>query len=76
LPDDLLEVILFVDMYNFEGCGSYSGTGLCLRLCPPRSAVQAFYEDLKGEYFTFRERWNVQRENEAEWGPGYKAPDF
>lgn len=76
LPDDLLEVMLFVDMYNFEGCGAYSGTGFCFRLAPTRAALQDFYEALKSEYLAFREKWNIQQENEAAWGPGYAPPDY
>lgn len=76
LPDDCLEVLLFVDVYNFEGASVYYGSGLCLRLRPKRAELQTFYEDLKHEYLAFRDKWKVQEENEAGWGPGYEPPRF
>lgn len=76
LPDDFLEMLLFVDVYNFEGADAYSGSGLCFRLGPKRVELQTFYEDLRREYLAFREEWRVHEKNEAEWGPGYEAPPF
>lgn len=76
LPDDYLELLLFVDVYNFEGATAYSGSGLCFRLGAKRADVQAFYEALRGEYLVFREEWKVDEVNEADWGPGYEPPRF
>lgn len=76
LPDDYIELLLFVDVYNFEGATAYSGSGLCFRLGAKRADVQAFYEALRGEYLVFREEWKVHEVNEAEWGPGYEPPRF
>lgn len=76
LPDDYLEMLLFVDVYNFEGATAYSGSGLCFRLVPKRTELQEFYEELRHEYLAFREEWRVHEKNEAEWGPGYEPPQF
>jgi len=76
LPDDYFELLLFVDVYNFEGATAYSGSGLCFRLSPTCAEVQAFYGDMRREYLAFREEWNVHEINEAEWGPGYEPPQF
>jgi len=31
-PDDLMELMLSVDIYNLDGCDAYSASGLCFRL--------------------------------------------
>ena len=74
LPDDYIELMLFVDTYNFEGSTAYSGSGICFHMVPMRADLQGFYETLKQEYFKFREKWKMQEQNEAQWGPGYDPP--
>lgn len=76
LPDDYIELMLFVDTYNFEGSTAYSGSGICFRLVPTRADLEHFYETLKREYLEFREKWNVQEQNEAQWGSDYEPPLF
>ncbi len=76
LPDDYMELILFVDVYNFAGATAYSGSGLCFRLMSKRAVLQQFHADLKREYLAFRDQWQIQETNEAEWGPEYEPPQF
>lgn len=70
LPTDYIELMLFIDMYNFEGARGYTGSGLCFRLTQTRAVMLVFYEELKREYLAFCEEWKVHEKNEAEWGPG------
>lgn len=76
LPDDYIELMLFVDVYNFEGATAYSGSGLCFKMITKRVVLQQFHDDLRREYLAFRDHWQIQEKNEAEWGPGYEAPEF
>ena len=75
-PDDLIDVMSFVDAYNFEGASSYQGSGLCFRLMPTRACLEQFYQDLRAEYLVFRERHRVDAHNRGEMGPNYKEPWF
>ena len=59
LPDDLVEMILFVDAYNFAGAGLYYGDGVCFKLRPTRACLQKFYNELRGEYAALRARHGV-----------------
>lgn len=59
LPDDYIELMLFVDTYNFEGSKGYSGSGVCFRMVPTRAQLERFYESLKQEYLEFCEKWKV-----------------
>jgi hypothetical protein len=70
LPDDYLELILFVDVFNFEGSAMYGGNGVCFRMAPKRAVLQHFYDALRLEYLAFREQWKVQEKNDATWGGG------
>ena len=76
LPDDLIEMMLFVDVYNFSGAGAYHGSGTCFRFTPLRLELQKFYDDLRAEYVLFREAWNVQALNEEEYGEDYLPKEF
>lgn len=76
LPDDYVEVILFVDVYNFDGASAYYGDGLCFRMTPKRAALAKFYEDLRSEYVTFRERHGIDAYNRDDVGPDYEEPWF
>jgi len=76
LPDDLVEMILFVDVYNFEGATAYHGSGPCFRLTPTRAELQMFYADLRGEYVAFRERHGVASYNHQHWGQALEEPWF
>lgn len=76
-PDDLIEFILCVNVYNFAGAECYTGgSGVCFRLVPSRAELQIFYEELKREYLAFRETWKIQESNEAECGTDYQPPLF
>ena len=72
LLDDLVEIILFADIYNFSGAEAYAGDGFCFRLTPTYAALQNFYGDLRGEYVAFRERHDVQGFNRDVEGAGYE----
>jgi hypothetical protein len=71
-PDEYLEVILFVDVYNFDGADAYYGAGLCFRMQSKRGALAEFYKDLRSEYVTFRERHGVGAYNRDELGSDYE----
>ncbi len=76
LPDDYMEVILFVDVYNFEGASAYYGNGICFRLSPTRSQLTKFYEELRREYLAFKDRHAVDAFNREDYGPDYREPWF
>lgn len=59
LPDDYIDLILFVDTKIFEYAVGYSGTGICFRLGPTRAELQEFYETLKKEFLEYCEEWGI-----------------
>lgn len=76
LPDDIVEILLFVDVYNFDKAYFYSGNGLCFRLSPTRARLEQFYRDLRAEYVAFKERYGVDAFNREDYGPDYKESQF
>lgn len=54
LPDDYVELILFMDSRQFRDADEYSGDGVCFRLGPTRERLQKFYDDLQSEYTAFK----------------------
>lgn len=55
LQDNLAEILMFVDVYNFQGATMYYGDGLCFRMTMQITALRRFYEDLRQEYLLFRD---------------------
>ena len=72
LPDDLIDMMLLVDTYNFKGCSAYSGDGICLKMTVRRIQLEEFYENLKSEYITFKNKFNVDELNKEDYGDGWK----
>jgi hypothetical protein len=72
LPEDVIEVILSVDTYNFSDCDAYSGQGVCFRLAPRRHALEEFYQQLRAEYVIFKEKHGVDKFNSTELGSDYE----
>jgi hypothetical protein len=52
--DNFIELLVFVDAFNFRHAETYSDDGVCLRLGSTREQRQKFYEDLQSEYAEFR----------------------
>lgn len=59
LPDDLIDLMLLVDTYNFKECRAYSGDGICLKMTVRRDQLEEFYLSLKAEYKEFRQRFRL-----------------
>ena len=76
LPDDYVELILFVDAYTFEGADAYYDNGVCFRMSPQRAQLTKFYEDLRAEYVAFKDRHAVDAYNREDLGPDYKEEWF
>jgi hypothetical protein len=76
LPDDLIELMVFVDTYNFEDGSAYCGDGICLRLTPTRAELTEFYGALRNEYLVFREKYGIEAANRRDLGPDYEEPYF
>ncbi len=68
LPDDLFYLVLFVDVYNFKQCYAYEGNGVALHARVQRWQLEEFYQCLKGEYLTFKQRWKVDEFNREQLG--------
>jgi len=47
---DLFTVIAFIDTYNFENSGAYSGQGISLHMVVKRKDLETFITDLESEY--------------------------
>ena len=58
LPDDPINMIVFVDTHNLRHGKPYSGEGLSLMLNPTREMLQLFYDDLSHEYEKFRQQYD------------------
>ncbi len=72
LPDDLIDLMLLVDTYNFKGCGAYSGDGICMKMTVRRNLLEEFYEQLKSEYLEFKTEFMVDEHNREEYGDDWK----
>lgn len=59
LPDDLFQVICFIDNYNFKDGSGYSGDGIALHPKVFRKALEQFCIDLSAEYEEFKEKFKV-----------------
>ena len=59
LPDDPINLIVFIDAYNFENSDAYSGEGPALIMCPDRSALEFFCSELKQEYLDFLKKYKI-----------------
>ena len=66
LTTDRVELMLFVDTYNFRNSGPYSGEGVCLRMRPTWSELQRFRSDLKAEFLAFATQHRIVGHFEAE----------
>lgn len=73
LPTDSVELMLFVDTYNFRDSGSYSGEGVCLRMQPTWSELQLFRAALKAEFRAFAQEHGIVAEYEEKNGDLPKA---
>ena len=70
LPDDTISMVVYVDAYNWGGCGAYQDQGFCLCMRPQRSALEKFYRTLSREWEAFKVRERlVERvaEDEKRW---------
>lgn len=76
LPDDLIELMLFVDTYNFAESGAYSGQGLCFRMSPRRDTLELFYQQLRAEYVSFKGLYGVDSYNKEELAPDHHEEWF
>ena len=63
LPDDLIDLMLFVDTYNFKECRAYSGNGMCLKMTVRRDQLEEFYRSLEAEYQDFCHRFRLDESN-------------
>jgi hypothetical protein len=54
-----IELLVFVDAFNFRHAEAYCGDGVCFLLGPTRDQLQKFYEDLRSEYAEFRTRSGI-----------------
>jgi hypothetical protein len=59
LPDDLFQLIMFVDAYNFKRCYAYQSSGVALHMVTTRAALERFLVDLRQEYFAFKEQLDI-----------------
>lgn len=64
LPDDSYTFMVFVDAYNLRGTGAYYGQGLTLQLITNREKLEKFTTCLEREYLEFKDRFQVDRQNE------------
>lgn len=63
LPNDLINIYVPVDLFNFSGTHSYGGTGLAMHLCVYRWEVEDFLDDLKYEYAELLRRYPQRQED-------------
>ncbi|WAC27890.1 hypothetical protein [Ancylobacter sp. SL191] len=52
-PEDFIELMIFVDAFNFKGAPYPSGIGAGIRMSPTRKDLSTFHDDLKTEYDAF-----------------------
>jgi hypothetical protein len=63
LPDDVFELTVFIDIYNFGEERGYQGIGPALVITASRRELHSFVEELKAEYAEFCIKWNVAEES-------------
>jgi hypothetical protein len=77
LPGDFIDLLLFVDTYNFSPPRKgYSGNGICLKMVPTRQQLREFYEELRREYVVFRDCHDIENVNRKELGDQYREEWF
>jgi hypothetical protein len=76
LSTDLVEIMLFVDVYNFDNAGAYYGDGLCFRISPTRAQLEEFYRRMRAEYLSFKEHHGVDAFNREDYGSDYRESPF
>jgi len=76
LPDDTVEFLLFVDVYNFAGAGAYQDEGLCFRFLPSWLQLGEFREALKAEYFAFAAKRGIDAFNSETYGADWVPPQY
>ena len=59
LPDDLFQLICFIDVQNFKDGGGYPGDGIALHLKVYRKDLEQFFTDLSREYEEFKKQYKV-----------------
>ena len=64
LPDDSYTFMVFVDAYNLREAGAYYGQGLTLQMVINREELETFTTCLEREYLEFKDRFQVDRQNE------------
>lgn len=62
LPDDVFELTVFIDLYNFGEERGYQGIGPALVITASRRDLETFVTELKAEYAEFCVKWNVVAE--------------
>ena len=60
LPEDIFEIVMFVDGHNFAGGGaSYLDAGICLRIPAIRRDLHHFATELEVEWLEFKRKFSV-----------------
>lgn len=59
LPDDLMNMIIFIDGHNLRNGKPFSGEGLSLMINPTREQLSRFYGRLQGEYKQFKQKYGL-----------------
>ncbi|NUO07292.1 MAG: hypothetical protein HUU08_01200 [Candidatus Brocadia sp.] len=62
LPDDLFEIIFFLDTYNFKGCAAYSGDGISFNFLVIRTEFENFIRQLDQERQSMVEKYSTNPE--------------
>lgn len=62
LPDDLFEIIFFLDTYNFKGCTAYSGAGISFNFVIVRKEFENFICQLDQERQNIVEKYSTNPE--------------
>ena len=75
-PDQLIELILFVDVYTFEDAYMYYGDGVCFRLSPRRDQLEELYKSLRAEYVDFKQKYRIDAYNRESLGPDFTEDRF
>jgi len=65
LPDDLIQVICFVDSHNFIDSEAYSGNGAALHLTVERVELESFLSQLKNEYHSLKEKLKTSGQDQV-----------
>lgn len=66
LPDDIISMVVFIDVHNWNGAIGYHDQGFCLCMLPHRWELEKFYTDLceEWEQFKIRERYDERIEED------------